>query len=198
MDALTQLCSRFSDAAVLLANLRDAGCRDCVDVERFDVEALSARLGASREFALQLQSEARVLLAGTPAPLPQRSMPLRPALLPELDLEHCMHLRRLGIDSIEDLAAAGVLELAGALDVGVERVMRWQTLARRALDSGVASTGVHEVTLAPAAHPPRDPVRPTSRFSPTETDFVPRPGSLERDLASFGAGQGPRERDQRA
>jgi len=170
MDTLTLLCDRFGDGPALLAHLHDAGCRECSDIERFDLDQLTHVLGATRELALQLQNEARAL---TDMVQPSRATPLRPEAVLGLQLEHCMQLRRLGIDSVEDLVAAGALELARALDIGVDRVMRWQTCARRALDAPV-DTRQTRVGQAYAG-----------RFSPTESGFVPRPGGLERDLASY-------------
>ena len=178
MDTLTLLCARYDDSSALLAHLRDAGCRECADLERFDLDELTRLLGATRELALQLQCEARALSESVqPSP---RDTPLRPESVLGLEIEHCMQLRRLGVDSVEDLVAAGTLELARALDIGVDRVMRWQTCARRALEAPAAtgreSAAASELRFIPAAG---------GRFSPNETGFLPRPSGLERDLAKY-------------
>jgi hypothetical protein len=190
MDTLTLLCDRFGDSAALLAHLHDAGCRECADLERFDLDELTQLLGATREIALQLQCEARALSECVqPSP---RDTPLRPESVLGLELEHCMQLRRLGVDSVEDLVAAGTLELAHALDIGVDRVMRWQTCARRALEApartGHQTAAANELQFIPA---------PSGRFSPNETGFLPRPGGLERDLAKYDSRTGAGQRVQR-
>jgi hypothetical protein len=185
MDTLTLLCDRFGDGRALLAHLHDAGCRECGDLERFDLDELTQLLGATRDIALQLQCEARALSESVqPSP---RATPLRPEAVLGLELEHCMQLRRLGVDSVEDLAAAGALELARALDIGVDRVMRWQTCARRALEAPPC-IGLEHQAAAPA-HAGYAHIAPaySGRFSPNETGFIPRPGGLERDLASYDA-----------
>jgi hypothetical protein len=193
MDALTLLCNRFGEGSTLLVQLRAAGCRDCVDVERFDLDELTQLLGATRELALQLQREAHALSDELDSPA--QPTPLRPESLLGLELEHCMHLRRLGVDSVEDLAAAGALELARALDIGVDRVMRWQACARRAIEANVGKDGLRQVTLTSRVYTPRDRAASTGRFSPNETGFTPRPGGLERDLASY---EPRRNADERA
>lgn len=188
MDALTLLCNRFGDGPTMLAQLRAAGCRECIDIERLALDQLTKILGAAPELAEQLQREAHLVVESFRETA--RATPLRPGLLPNLELQHCIHLRRLGVDSLEDLDTAGALELARELEVGVERIVRWQTLARAAIQTGSTPKPTRDVSVTPPALPVREAARPSPRFSPTETGFVPRPSGLERDLASFDAAAG--------
>ena len=101
MDSLALLCNLYGDGPATLRRLRDAGCQECDDIERLQLDELARVLEATREAALRFQSEARDLasrVARTEAEPPAaHGTPLRPDLLDGLDLAACVTLKEFGI-----------------------------------------------------------------------------------------------------
>ncbi|MCE9595670.1 MAG: hypothetical protein K8S98_15890 [Planctomycetes bacterium] len=83
-----------------------------------------------------------------------RATPLRPASVDGLDELTCARLRAFGVETAEDLLAADVLELAAVSECPLTRLMRFQSLIRRAL--------VEETPGLLVPHPRRN----EKRFSP--------------------------------